>query len=338
MKSARSGALDGTAFQRVFLGGHSVGSGLSIIEASVYHDVDGLIVTGWTHSVDPIETVMLFATRLHPAGVDPQLKEQGYDPGYVTTVPGTRYDAFHRPGKVDPKVITLDEATKDVYPVPESHGAVFFGLATPHSQDIDAPVLLLDGRDDVYFCSALRANCADSRALLDHEAPYYGGAPCVQAAVFPNVGHDINLHPTGGPELQETIRGWADELTAGRCPGLLRSSRHDPTPEVRDGEVSVVPRGFGERALGLAPSRRTGMISRPYSSLALRRQVSSVPFEGAPECSVVDGPALSAGVGQHPGELLLPPGGDATFRQSTDGNCGDHGFVQIGRASCRERV
>jgi len=46
VQALRSGRIGGTAFQRVVLIGHSLGSFTSWQEAGEYHDVDGVILTG----------------------------------------------------------------------------------------------------------------------------------------------------------------------------------------------------------------------------------------------------------------------------------------------------
>lgn len=84
-------------FDKVVVGGHSIGSAMAMIEAGLYHDVDGVLVTDMTHRMNFI-TVLPVLANMIPAPLDPVLGSRGLDVGYLTTSPGTRYDAFHKPG------------------------------------------------------------------------------------------------------------------------------------------------------------------------------------------------------------------------------------------------
>src|SRR5260370_13541866 len=68
----KTGAYGGPAFQKVLLVGHSVGSAISIAEAAnpqLAH-VDGVILSGFLHFVDPVEVARL-ANDIYPASLDP---------------------------------------------------------------------------------------------------------------------------------------------------------------------------------------------------------------------------------------------------------------------------
>ncbi len=91
----RAGRVGGVRFDRVILVGHSLGSGVVTVEAATYHDVDGVILTGTSHQVSPVELAKSLAIYLHPVTLDPQLRKNVSDPGYFTTRPGLRGPVFY---------------------------------------------------------------------------------------------------------------------------------------------------------------------------------------------------------------------------------------------------
>jgi pimeloyl-ACP methyl ester carboxylesterase len=93
VQQLQEGRIDGVTFPRVMLVGHSLGSGLAVIEAATYHDVAGVVLTGFAHPISPTGTLNAFLNYLYPAALDPKFAGTGVDVGYDTTIPGTR-DAF----------------------------------------------------------------------------------------------------------------------------------------------------------------------------------------------------------------------------------------------------
>ena len=61
IQSLRTGG-QGPRYGRVIVGGHSLGSAISIIEAAVYRDVDGVLVTSMAHHLNLLGLVPIFAT------------------------------------------------------------------------------------------------------------------------------------------------------------------------------------------------------------------------------------------------------------------------------------
>ena len=72
-----------------------------------FADADGVIVTGSAHFLTA--KFLASASVLYPAINDPKFAHSGLDPGYVTTMPGTRGALFFSPPDVDPEVIAADE-------------------------------------------------------------------------------------------------------------------------------------------------------------------------------------------------------------------------------------
>ncbi len=110
--------------KRVALVGHSLGSVIAIQEAATYGDVDGIVLTGVSHTLTPA----LGDVQFYPASFDPRFAGQTIPDGYLTTVPGTRGIFYYLPS-ADPLVLALDEQTKETVTIGEAqHGRPRPGL------------------------------------------------------------------------------------------------------------------------------------------------------------------------------------------------------------------
>ncbi len=203
----RAGRVGGVRFDRVVLVGHSLGSGVVTLEAATYHDVDGVILTGATHQQPVVELTKIFTMRVHPVTLDPQLRKNGSDPGYITTKPGQREPVTYSTRNADPQVIATDEATKDQSSLAAIGTGEVLGLLGPTSRGIDVPVLLAIGEKDVVFCGFLARDCSSAEALRKGEALYFGPAAELSTYVLPASGHAMALHKNAG-EYRETTRAW----------------------------------------------------------------------------------------------------------------------------------
>lgn len=188
----RTGSYGGPAFQKVILVGHSVGSAISIAEASdaSLTPPDGVILTSFIHFVDPVEVTFL-GTEVHPADLDPDPRFQGLPPGYITTDPGTRGQIFYYLPNADPNVITEDENTKDT--ATDSEFTSFFSIAaSPISQSIHVPVLEVVGQYDNIFCFGT-FDCTNTANVQQYEASFFAPDAHLQVQIIPQAGHDLNL-------------------------------------------------------------------------------------------------------------------------------------------------
>jgi pimeloyl-ACP methyl ester carboxylesterase len=197
----RAGAVGGVRFGRVVLVGHSMGSGVTVLEATTYHDVDGVILTGMTHSMDLVALAGIFVDGVRPALLDPVLGSRASDPGYVTTMPGTRR-AFHDPGLVEAGVIDADEATKDQVPATVVPDLLTLAFESPLSRSINVPVLIANGASDALFCAYV---CASASSLLAAEKPYFTSSLTVH--LTPQAGHAVALS-TNAADHRTAIRAW----------------------------------------------------------------------------------------------------------------------------------
>jgi pimeloyl-ACP methyl ester carboxylesterase len=203
----KSGEL-GPRFDKVILGGHSFGSAMAIVEAATFHDVDGVLITGLAHRINLGGTIPVFAATL-PAILDPKFSDGRHDPGYLTTLPDTRYSIFHSPGPKMDGAVTFDESTKDTSVHTQAVDLFLLGVITPYSALIDKPVMIALGQDTV-FCGLLATDCSSSEAIKRTEAPYYSDAADLRTFALQGYGHAINYAPNA-PDYHRAVMEWADQ-------------------------------------------------------------------------------------------------------------------------------
>lgn len=210
----RAGEL-GPGYGKVIVGGHSLGAAISLIEAATYHDVDGVLSAGIAHRFDPVDSALDLLAALYPAALDPLLSPRNYDPGYLTTSPGTRARAFHRPAQPSAAVLAFEESTKDAFAGTEAADAIGVAAVAPYTILIDVPVLIaLGGRDELYCAPPplVGTNCSSAATVLSQEAPYYSPAARLRAYLLPgSYGHSFNFAPNA-EHFQQTAAQWADEM------------------------------------------------------------------------------------------------------------------------------
>ena len=201
-------------YDKVIVGGHSIGSAMALIEAGTYRDVDGVFTTGFTHGMNYTVVAPTLA-KMTPAAVDPVLGNKYRDLkdlAYLTTSPGSRYQDFHTPGPRDPDAITYDEDTKDVFAATEAVDVILLNSQiTPISQRITVPVMVVQGDDPNYCGPPLGATCTSGETLRRSEAPYYPKSPRLSAYVLHGYGHSINYAPNA-PEYYKHIADWLHTL------------------------------------------------------------------------------------------------------------------------------
>ena len=183
----RSGAVDGHAFQHVIMVGHSIGSVEAWIEIARYHDVNAVIITGALHAISP--DIGALESDLYRRSTSPAFAGSGLDPGYLTTLPGTRGSLFYDPATSNPAVVATDEADKDTRTPAELAGAAALISQPPAQQpsyQITLPVLSVVGQDDNLFCTAVTAyNCADPESVQKLRNPVLPAASAPESRSNP---------------------------------------------------------------------------------------------------------------------------------------------------------
>ena len=190
VQGLRNGTIGGHRFNKVVLVGHSFGSVISIAEAARYRDVDGVVLTALLHRFDPSPF------QVYPAAQDPRFASIGLDPGYLTTIPGTRAPVFYYQPTADPRVIRIDESTKETVTAAEFDTVIGEVISGVLARQVNVPILLLVGQRDRLFCVPGASDCSGSATILAAEAPFYTSAPSLEAVVVPATGHDLTLHFT----------------------------------------------------------------------------------------------------------------------------------------------
>jgi pimeloyl-ACP methyl ester carboxylesterase len=187
----RAGRVGGARFTKVVLAGHSLGSIIVADEAATYHDVDGVILTGFTN-YPSVEFAAGLATAqvVIPAQLaSPKFARQPL--GDLSTPPGGRARWFYDTSDANPAVIAEDDATESVITAGEM-ASLAPPLVLPETNLINVPVLLAQGQNDIIFACVL-TTCHNAALLRSTEGPRFTAAPSLDTFVLPGAGHDINL-------------------------------------------------------------------------------------------------------------------------------------------------
>jgi len=210
VQALRGGDLIVPAFgrvqaERVALVGHSLGSVISIQEAATYGDVDGVALTGVSHTITPALGQILGS--LYPANLDPLFSGRSIPDGYLTSLPGYRGVFYYAPS-ADPLVIAIDDQTKETVTTAELDTAVpALGL----SGGIHVPVVVVVGDFDAAFCAP--PTCSASGSLAT-EPGFYPPDACAESVVIAGAGHDLNLH-FQAPAAYDAVLSWMDRRVGG---------------------------------------------------------------------------------------------------------------------------
>ncbi|MFE2041613.1 alpha/beta hydrolase [Streptomyces sp. NPDC059477] len=199
----RRGAPGVPSFRRVVAVGHSLGSGIAVIEASRHHDLDALVITGLLHAFGPLYAEAVPA--LHPAAEDELLAGTDLPENYLTTRPGRRAALYEHPDGVDPELSAYHERTKST--VTAGEGFTLDAIYQPEpAAGVDVPVLLVVGAQDRLFGGG-QLSTADAAAVVAHERKFYTGAPDLEAFTVPEAAHSLNVHRTA-PSWYAAAHQW----------------------------------------------------------------------------------------------------------------------------------
>ncbi|WP_083933897.1 alpha/beta hydrolase [Sciscionella marina] len=208
LQSLRNGHFNGGDRPRqVTLMGHSLGSALSVVTAAKYpHDMDRLVLTGWSDMISPDTLINLLLTKLGPAVLDQQLRPiVGLDVGALTTQPGARARLFGSPDETA-RTKTADEAHKDWVGITEVLTGVTEGISTAHTHEIQVPTLVVNGsKDDIFCAGLLQHSCSSSSALQKALAPSFSRK--LTAVSLPGYGHSLQMSPHAAGSIN-TVSQW----------------------------------------------------------------------------------------------------------------------------------
>ncbi len=181
--------------------GFSLGSFIATIESSLYDDIDGVILTAYSHTLGPAAIASF--DLAYPSYLDPILGYLNLSEGYLTSLPGYREMLFFYAPGTTPEMIALDEQLKGTYTVGEM-ADIMPSLSA--SLGVHVPTLLVDGDYDMIAC--LAPNCS-STGTLDNEGMNFAADSCFESQLIPNTGHSINWHNNAELAYDE-MRIWAD--------------------------------------------------------------------------------------------------------------------------------
>jgi pimeloyl-ACP methyl ester carboxylesterase len=187
-------------FAKVILVGHSLGSGIAVVEAALYSDVDGVILTGFLHAAGPAFASL--GPIIYPANNDPRFAGQNIPDGYLTTLPGTRSPLFWIPN-LEPGVMEAEEFFKETITTGELNTFPPLVFSPNNAQGIHAPVLIVIGQYDNIFCTP--PQCSEAQI----EPTYYAPEAQVEIKVIPRGGHALNLH-RNAPSVFATVLEWSN--------------------------------------------------------------------------------------------------------------------------------
>lgn len=253
INDGRITAPGGETFDNVVYVGHSYGTVIGWYLATDYgRGIAAAVFTAAFHEV-PVSTLLVGASAFYPAAADPKFTGKMLDPGYLTTLPGTRYEVFYAPAKANPDVLDYSEAHKSTVTASELTG---LPLALNRPLNVRVPVFLVAGRLDSNFCtenveafpaatsgSALGStvdeliepyedrlfpraqdvtgaslggtDCSSAAALVADEVPHLGpNVPSVDGYVLPGGGHHLN-QARNAQAYFRVVNTWVAETSGG---------------------------------------------------------------------------------------------------------------------------
>lgn len=198
-------------YERINFIGHSLGSMLAVAAAAAHPgDAASLVLTGARHG--NLSHVRDAIAAAFTRGItDPLLKDQVFDPGYVTAAGRTRAAAMYWDGPGD--VMAYDDDHRDVLSMTEFGEAFDSWLAPPDvnvSAQVTVPVHVITGDHD-QLLAAGRDAPRDPQALLRCERPYWPHVPSLQVTTVPG-GHCIFLHQSA-PRAFDVIHDWLQGIS-----------------------------------------------------------------------------------------------------------------------------
>ncbi|RDW65163.1 catalytic protein [Coleophoma crateriformis] len=198
----RRGGFAGQSFSRVVAVGHSFGSIQSVgITVKYPKDADAVILTGFSTNTNAIPLTFV--------GFNPAIANQnkpatfGNLPnGYlVTDTSISNQLAFLRAPNFDPKLFTLDDATKQTFTL----GEVFtLGNPVAPATAFTGPVDVVNGENDFIFCQS-NCNIPTDQSVLVLDILYPAASKGSQTVVIPGTGHAINVHYEAPAAYQQML-------------------------------------------------------------------------------------------------------------------------------------
>jgi pimeloyl-ACP methyl ester carboxylesterase len=214
IQALRAGHDDVPAFSTVIAVGHSYGSGVAIIEAARYADIDGLIVSGMLHVTSGLHAEA--RSFFHHAADDPVLGQPGTDwpEFYMTQRPGLRARMLEHPADMDAEISRYNEAIKSTATIGE--GDTLQETYDPrYSRAVTVPVLIVAGAHDALFAGDDVPVAPDSAAVHEFERDFYAPGADLEVHMIPQAGHSLNIHESAADWFAIAL-AWAQRVAPAR--------------------------------------------------------------------------------------------------------------------------
>lgn len=225
VQQAKGEGIEGRVFDKVVIVGHSLGSGISIVEANTYGDADGVVLTGFLHEFGPLYDD--FEAALVPVSTQPDLADLDAPEGYLAPALGTGGTFFYEPS-TNPRIAAQAEATRQTA-TPAELATFAPVVADPAaSSAISAPVLSLTGAFDGLFADF----GAQEEAVA--ERAFFPGSAAHQTVVVPETGHAIQLEERAG-YATDVLLDWVARV-AGGDPAAAATAVGGPDDDVVAGD------------------------------------------------------------------------------------------------------
>lgn len=212
IQALRAGHDGVPAFSTVIVAGHSYGSGVAIVEAARYADIDGLIVSGMLHVTSGLHARA--RSFFHHAAEDLVLGQADSDwpEFYMTQRPGLRARMLENAADMDIEISRYNEAIKSTATIGE--GDTLPQTYEPrYSRAINVPVLIVAGEHDALFAGEDVPIAPESAAVREFEKDFYAPDADLEVHVIPKAGHSLNIHQSA-PDWFAVARAWADRVTS----------------------------------------------------------------------------------------------------------------------------
>lgn len=299
VRALRDGSL-GTRFDKVIGVGHSLGSMTVSHAAGQYQDMDALITTGFSHVLNFASVVPRVAGRDYPARSDPKFAGEISDPGYLTSIPGSRA-GFYNPRNVDPAVPERDEQLKSTGSIVELATLASYNVFNA-DRTLNIPVLAVNGEKEMFFCGLQAADCSTADKLYAHERPWYGPKATLETYIAPGTGHNTALERSA-PRTAQRMIAFADKYVGagtgrtGTAPGVRPEIPSSPS----------TPLSPLDKAIGAAFSAAILPAVNAYSdavSVAPGLGDSTNPIPGTSEALATIGNTTDRFLGTLPQSIL----------------------------------
>jgi pimeloyl-ACP methyl ester carboxylesterase len=214
IQALRAGHDGVPAFSTVIAVGHSYGSGVAIVEAAKYADIDGLIVSGMLHVTSGLHAEA--RSFFHHAADDPVLGQLGVDwpEFYMTQRPGLRARMLEHSADMDAEISRYNEAIKSTATIGEGD-TLQQTYDARYSRAVTVPVLIVAGEHDALFAGEGVHVVPESAAVREFEKDFYAPGADLEVHMIPRAGHSLNVHESATAWFAIAL-AWAERVAPAR--------------------------------------------------------------------------------------------------------------------------